>query len=102
MLTAKGVSVLLLCAAAVSFEASAQEAPAPGAVLAVSCFTCHGAAGQSPGAIPSLDGLDGPTIAARMREFSSGAVEATIMDRIAKGFTDQQIDTIVQYLVSQR
>jgi sulfide dehydrogenase cytochrome subunit len=66
--------------------------------LAFQCFTCHGTDGRSEGAILPLADKDQAFIAAQLRAFKAGTLPATIMDRIAKGFSDRDIDEIARYL----
>jgi cytochrome c553 len=68
--------------------------------LALSCWNCHGPGGSSPGDIPSIDGLSAEAIADSLRKFRSGDSEGTIMNRIAKGYTDEEIDALSDYLAS--
>lgn len=72
------------------------------AVLAAPCSACHGTGGKSPGEIPSIDRLDAAVLAARLRGFRSGEIQATVMNRIAKGYTDVEIEALAQYFVSLR
>ena len=67
------------------------------AVLAAPCAACHGTGGTSPGTIPSIDQYDAATLAARLRGFRSGEIEATVMNRIAKGYTDAEIEALAKY-----
>lgn len=78
----------------------AQAPMAPAAVLAGSCANCHGPSGVSPGAIPSIDNQDAATMAARLNGFRRGEIEATVMNRIARGFTEAEIEAISQYFAS--
>jgi cytochrome subunit of sulfide dehydrogenase len=39
---------------------------------------------------------------AQMRAFRSGQRSATVMDRIAKGFSDMEIDAIAEWYQAQR
>jgi len=87
------VAVALLCAAA---PAMAQSAAPPGAS---SCSGCHGP--QPGAAVPSLEGLDPEAIVAAMEAFRSGQREATIMNRIAKGFSDEETRALAAW-VSQK
>ena len=64
------------------------------AVLAATCNNCHGPDGLSPGAMPSLDKLDTATMIDKLKGFRSGTLEATVMARIAKGYTDAEIDAL--------
>ncbi|MDF1733219.1 MAG: cytochrome C [Minwuia sp.] len=61
------------------------------AVLALSCAACHGPGGASPGSIPAIDRLTPSEIVAALRAFRSGTRPATVMDRIAKGYSDAEI-----------
>ena len=56
--------------------------------LADACTSCHGVGGHSQGAIPSIGGLDKDTLLAELRAFKAGQGDATIMNRIARGYTD--------------
>ena len=70
--------------------------------LAFTCFTCHGTDGHSPGAIPSLCGKTAGYIIRRMHEFRSGKRQATIMNRLSKAYTDEQIARIARYIAQQK
>lgn len=73
-----------------------------GAVLAAPCAACHGAGGASPGAIPAIDKLDAAAMAALLRQFRNAGSEATVMNRIARGYTDAEIDALAQHFATQR
>ena len=92
----------LFAAAAAAVIAGAAMAPAhadmaSGAVLANTCFSCHGTDGQSAGAMPAIAGKSADFIIGRLQAFKSGALEATIMNRIAKGFTDDEIAALATF-----
>ncbi|MBB6307211.1 c-type cytochrome [Xanthobacter tagetidis] len=70
-------------------------APPPGALA---CGGCHPPAPQ--GAVPSLRGRSADTIVADMRAFRDGARPATVMDRIAKGFSDDETRAIADWLAA--
>jgi sulfide dehydrogenase cytochrome subunit len=84
----------LLLASLLAAPAFAEEAP-PGAS---SCLGCH-APVRSDAAIPSLRGRDPAEVAAAMRAFREGARPATVMDRLAKGFTDAESRAIAEWVV---
>jgi cytochrome c553 len=48
--------------------------------------------------MPSLAGLSAAEIGIAMRAYRSGERPATVMDRIAKGFTDEEIDRIAAWV----
>ena len=74
--------------AALLAGAAAQAAEAPTGALA--CSGCHPAASGVDAAPARLIGMKAEGIEAAMQQFRSGARAATVMDRIAKGFTDQE------------
>jgi cytochrome c553 len=79
--------------------------PAPAAdpqVLASSCSGCHTSDGKLTTAIPKIRGLPEAVILQAMQAFRTGQRPATVMDRIAKGFTDEEIKQLASYLSSQR
>jgi cytochrome c553 len=71
------------------------------AVAAAGCSACHGLDGKSSGAIPSLDRIDAATMTAKLKGFKAGELNATIMNRIAKGFSDAEIDSLVKFMVAK-
>lgn len=83
---------LALCAAADEPSARSTEA------LAFNCFTCHGTDGKSPGDIPALYGKSAESIRESLRGFKNDTLEGTLMTRIAKGYSDEEIDRIAEYL----
>ncbi len=61
--------------------------------MANTCAGCHGTHGQSVGpASPNLAGMSEVYFTDSMKGFTEGTRPATIMDRIAKGYTDEQIE----------
>ncbi len=71
-----------------------------GRTLALSCFSCHGPAGRSPDSIPGIHGKSEDFIAREMLAFRSGARRATVMGRIARGYTEQEIRALAKYLAT--
>lgn len=65
-----------------------------GEALAAPCFACHGQR-EVEGGIPSLDEPD--EVGEELREFRTGAEEATIMGRIATGYSDEEIRLLDRY-----
>jgi cytochrome subunit of sulfide dehydrogenase len=76
----------------------APEAP-PGAS---SCSGCHPASVSVDTPVKRLIGQKPDDIVAAVKEFRSGQRPATIMDRIAKGFTDDEIKAIADWYGAQR
>lgn len=69
--------------------------------IAANCANCHGTDGRSRGAIPSLAGQDAAVIVQRMKEFRDGRRAATVMQQLAKGYTDAQIEAAAAYFAAQ-
>jgi sulfide dehydrogenase cytochrome subunit len=68
-----------------------------GMILGLSCAACHGTGGNSPGAIPSIAGKKKAFIADSLRNFRDDRKKATVMNRIAKGYTDAEIEALAEY-----
>ena len=98
LLFGRGLTVLL-CGITL---ANADEADSRGYMLASSCAACHGPDGQSPGAIPSLYGKDKEYVATALKEFKSGERSATVMNRLAKGYSDDEIDIIAGWFAARK
>jgi cytochrome c553 len=78
--------------------ASAADAP-PGAS---SCSGCHPATAGVATPVPRLAGRDAAQITTAMTEFRTGKRPATVMNRIAKGFTDDETKAIATYFAAQK
>ena len=72
-----------------------------GMVLALSCASCHGTNGASPGSIPRIQGRSAEYIEKAMLQYKAGERPATVMNRIAKGYTDEEIQLLSAYLGNQ-
>ena len=70
--------------------------------LAASCANCHGTGGVSVGEIESLAGKPREEIVRKMQEFKSGARPATVMNQLAKGYTDEQIEALGAWFAAQK
>src|SRR5438132_14230069 len=69
--------------------------------IAANCANCHGTDGRSRAAVPSLAGQDATVIVQRMQEFRDGRRAATVMQQLAKGYTDAQIEAAAAYFAAQ-
>jgi sulfide dehydrogenase cytochrome subunit len=74
-------------------------APPPGAS---SCSGCHPASGSVDTPVKQLVGRKPEEIVAAVEAFRSGAKPATVMDRIAKGFTGDEVKAIADWYGAQR
>ena len=77
--------------------AQAAEAPAG----AASCSGCHPADVKVATLVPRLAGQDAGAIIAAMQAFRSGQRPATVMDRIARGFPDDEVRAIAAWFTTQ-
>lgn len=68
------------------------------AVLANTCFSCHGPDGVSQGAMPSINGKSAEYIETALMAFREDRRKGTIMNRIAKGFDADEIKALSRYL----
>jgi sulfide dehydrogenase cytochrome subunit len=80
----------------------AKAGPADAPPGASSCSGCHsaGQAGITP--VPRLIGRKPAELIQSMRAFRSGQAPTTIMDRIAKGFSDDEIAPIAAWYGAQQ
>ena len=69
---------------------------------AAACSGCHPSSTRVTSPVPRLAGLDRAAIVKAMQDFRSGIRAATVMDRIAKGFTDEEIQAIAAWLAAQK
>ena len=76
----------------------ASDAP-PGAAA---CSGCHPANPSIATTVPRLNNRDAAQIAVAMQEFRTGQRPATVMDRIAKGFTEDEIKAIAAWYAVQK
>ena len=93
------LAVGLLAVAALPFAPTSASAQNMNPELLVSnCVVCHGPHGASMGHTPAINELSAKSIADHLRNFRDGKRAATIMDKIAKGYNDAQIDLIAEQL----
>jgi cytochrome subunit of sulfide dehydrogenase len=69
---------------------------------AASCSGCHPASTRVTSAVPRLAGLDQAAIVKALQDFRAGTRAGTVMDRIAKGFTDAEIQAIAAWYAAQK
>jgi sulfide dehydrogenase cytochrome subunit len=70
--------------------------------LSEPCAGCHGTDGQSVGpAAPTIANLEGEYFIEVMQGFKNDEVYGTIMNRIAKGYTDKEIALIASYFAGK-
>jgi sulfide dehydrogenase cytochrome subunit len=87
-------ATLLAAAAAV-----AQDGPS-GQAMVQTCYVCHGPDGRSVEGVPALMRGQKEFVARQMTEFKADRRPATIMNRVAKSYSDEQIVAIADYLAA--
>jgi len=86
------------CLLVLSLPAAAQTAMAPPG--ASSCSGCHDAT-IANSAVPPLKGRPAAQIVDAMDAFRAGKREATVMTRIAKGFSEDETRAIAAWLAKR-
>lgn len=93
-------ALLGLALALVPAAALAQSAPAP--LIALSCAGCHGPAGAGEGSVPRIAGYDREAFVQSWAAFRANERPASIMNRIARGFTDAEVAELAAYFAALR
>ncbi len=76
---------------------------ASGAMLAGTCFACHGPDGVSTGpSIPTIGGLPEEFLVDKMMAYKEDRHYGTIMQRIMKGYSKDEIESMSRYISRQR
>ncbi|MDH5204303.1 MAG: c-type cytochrome [Hylemonella sp.] len=70
--------------------------------LAATCANCHGTDGRTTlgSAVPSLAGMPRDYMLKQLAAFRDGSRPATVMHQLAKGLTEQQIDSVASYFAT--
>lgn len=93
----------VLFGTALLFGAAPLSAAGPSAsMLADTCAGCHGVDGSSVGpASPSIAGMSAAYFTESMEGFKNGERPSTIMGRIAKGYTDEEIELMAGFFADK-
>jgi sulfide dehydrogenase cytochrome subunit len=70
--------------------------------IAANCATCHGTDGRSRGGIPGLAGRDKASMVQEVRDFRDARRPSTVMQQLAKGYTDAEIGAAAAYFAAQK
>jgi len=93
-------AVLLAGGLALSGAASAGSASAE--MLSYTCAGCHGTNGMSNGpATPSIAGMSEVYFTDSMKAYKDGERVSTIMTRIAKGYSDEEVEKMAGFFSKQ-
>jgi sulfide dehydrogenase cytochrome subunit len=90
--------VRALLAFVLTFLTAASAEPPPGAT---SCSGCHPPTASAETKVPPIRGRNPAEIVAAMEAFRSGERPSTVMGRIAKGFSGDEIRAIATWLSGQ-
>jgi cytochrome subunit of sulfide dehydrogenase len=83
--------------------AAAKPVSPRGIMLANTCVGCHGQGGSSLGpATPTISGMAVDTFTDAMKNYRDGKRPSTVMGRLAKGYTDEDIAEMANYFVTQK
>lgn len=74
----------------------------PAQILAEGCVPCHGPGGKGSGTVPPLAGRDAAELTAAMAAFRANDRTATIMNRIARGYTEAEAAAAATYFSGLR
>ncbi len=95
-------TLAILAALSMSAHAAFAEENYLGRTIGSACFGCHGAGSASGAAIPPIIlGAPAEFIETSLKEFRDGTRPSTIMQRIAKGYTDEEIAAVALYLSTE-
>ncbi len=95
----RATRVLVVAAILLVPGAAGRAEPPPGAA---SCSGCHAAEARVDTAVPRLIGRSAAEMAAGMQAFKNGQKPGTVMGRIAKGFSDAEIQAIADWYAAQK
>ncbi|MBN2646228.1 MAG: c-type cytochrome [Thiotrichales bacterium] len=83
-------------------HAHAEPQMATGQAMAWQCAPCHGVNGQEfSEAMPPLAGMPVKQFMDAMLAYREGTRPAVIMDRVARGFTDEELNAMAQWFAKQ-
>lgn len=95
---ARGLLVAILAVLPMSVSAAGPS----GQALAFTCAGCHGTDGSSVGpSSPSIAAMDPEVFIDAMNGFKADARNSTIMNRIAKGYSDEQIKAMAWFFAKR-
>jgi len=80
-----------------AMPAMAQSMGPTGQAVARNCFICHGTDGKHVGPIPRIAGQKYEYLIDRLTQFRTDKLPGTIMNRIAKGYSEEQLRDVSQF-----
>jgi cytochrome c553 len=97
-------ALAVACAPFAAGSATGEPANSEVRSLAATCAACHGTDGHAVAgpAMLRLAGLPKAEFMRQMRGFREGTAAATVMQQIAKGYSDEQTSELGDYFAAQR
>jgi cytochrome subunit of sulfide dehydrogenase len=78
------------------------DGPSQAAMLSNTCAGCHGTNGSSAGpSMPTIAGMPEVYLLETMKKFKSGERPSSIMGRLAKAYSDEEIKMMAAYFAGQ-
>ena len=102
MKQSRALQTALFACGLVFTAAASAGGGASGSMLGNTCAGCHGTNGVSAGPAPTIAGMSPDYIVETMQGFRSGDIRSTIMTRIAKGYSDDDIDAMAKYFSGKK
>jgi sulfide dehydrogenase cytochrome subunit len=97
----KALSALAVAALTLLSGAALAASPEPPGGAAA-CSGCHATNPAAETPVPKINGRSADDIMAAMTAFRSGEKPSTVMGRIAKGYTDDEMKPIAAWLAAQK
>jgi sulfide dehydrogenase cytochrome subunit len=92
----------VVAAFVLTLGAAAQAAALGPPAGASSCSGCHPAGDKMSTPVPPLAGRSAAEIVTMLQAFRAGQRPATVMERIAKGFSDDEVRAIAEWYATQK
>lgn len=96
--TALSLALMILAAPAFAGDSFSKEQTA---LLAAACANCHGTDGKLAGVIPAIANRPASALEAQLLGFKHDEnSRATVMDRIAKGYSDDELRALAEHFAT--
>lgn len=93
----RGLALWLICLAKATADGAPSELPTQG--IALNCLSCHQQAATQQ-AVPVLSDLSNQHLRQSLLDFKNGKRSGTLMPRLVKGFSDEQLLAVADYLIT--
>ena len=95
------VALAALIAASVPHALAQTRDPNLGRNLAANCANCHGTEGHAVGGMPILAGRARGELVHMLKDFRNGKRSSTVMQQLARGYSDEQLEAVSDFLSRQ-